>query len=307
MLDEAPEAPEFCVGVKSQYLVSREFAKEERAAKALAKEEDKSRMIQQLLAIAEQKSIANAAILANPSLRNAEEDNDTNGVCGGGRGVGSSSDKAQQGEKSNRKRVRERDAVRAEDKLCPALSRGEECKYGDNCTFTHNILGFLSRKPKDAGSTCVVFEKFGYCPSGLSCVFGDSHIDRTTGTLISRPGAQKPLEINHLRQEAKVLLRKKKYDFSKPSVRAADSATPYPEKEVKLVDFSNKVYIAPLTTVGNLPFRRILKDFGADITCSEMALGANLLQAQISEWALVRKHESEVQNCFSFLILFPKL
>ncbi|KAI5476431.1 zinc finger dihydrouridine synthase [Pseudohyphozyma bogoriensis] len=73
--------------------------------------------------------------------------------------------------------------------------------------------------------------------------------------------------------------------------------------EKKRLDFRGKLYMAPLTTVGNLPFRRLAGDFGNDISISEMGLSQEFLNGNGNEWSLVRRHPSEklfgVQICGS--------
>lgn len=203
------------------------------------------------------------------------------------------------------------------------------CQFA-NCKYIHSPQEYLKTKEEDIGKECHLFKLRGRCPRGISCRFGSGHITEDGFNMVDEELAKvwKEDTKNTLQHDLQIQLQKRKFDFTfaEKLVKALDTRNKSDKSEIavdsnitesdgsnnkkigpildedlikllprekKMIDWQNKLYLSPLTTVGNLPFRRICKGFGADITCGEMALCESLLKGFKQEWALVKRHESE--------------
>lgn len=215
-----------------------------------------------------------------------------------------------------------------EVRLCSSLLDPEnpkECRFGaENCRNSHNVEEYISSKPEDIEGNCPVYTAIGYCPTGLKCRWLHSHYNKETHKLlkdleqVENAKALNNYEVNKITPDKKTSLQKKKYTFEYASQmipyldslvqneanieKAQEQAkenqstfveAPFKVAEKKKLNLRDAKIVSPLTTVGNLPYRRLMKTLGADVTYSEMALSVPLLQGTNAEWALPKAHRTE--------------
>ncbi|BFU18265.1 dihydrouridine synthase (dus), putative [Entamoeba histolytica HM-1:IMSS-B] len=188
--------------------------------------------------------------------------------------------------------------------ICLNFMKTGKCER-ENCKYSHDLKEYLSKRTDLLEGICPLFKEYGFCPNGYTCEWYKSHINEqgeliTNNELMKLHPFKEPL--NTQKPETLHVLRTNKFDFKIPE------EFPVPEK--KILDLKGKLILPSLCTFGNLPFRKVVKRFGCDVTMTEMIMAESLVEGKTSEWALVKRDSSEdifgIQLCVGNSMLAAK-
>lgn len=104
--------------------------------------------------------------------------------------------------------------------MCLSLKEhAENCRFGSQCRFLHDVGEYMAVKPADLGDSCVLFQTFGKCIYGVTCRFAKTHLGEDYRNLVNEDLVKqwegKSQVRNNLSKELQQQLRKKKVCFEK--------------------------------------------------------------------------------------------
>ena len=182
---------------------------------------------------------------------------------------------------------RKKEVGHKNDGICQQFFKNGKCTRNE-CSYSHDVKSYLNTA-KFLDEPCKIYQKYGTCPSGFLCMWGKEHIDfekcelKTNEELMKQNPINK--ELNTIPGEDIHKLRKNKFEYDIPKE--------FLKPEPKTLDLKDKLILPSLCTFSNLPFRKIVKQYGCDVTMSEMIMSQSLMEGKASEWALAKKDQSE--------------
>ncbi|PNY26437.1 tRNA-dihydrouridine(47) synthase [NAD(P)(+)] [Tolypocladium capitatum] len=221
-----------------------------------------------------------------------------------------------------------RDDVETFGGKCPVFEQYGSCPSGWKCRFVKSHMQEVERE--DGRKELVLTNNNNNKLAEKAKADGTAEENGESGEQKHEPGNDEPEErrlgiVNVVPMAHKIELNRRRTNFTKADqyikwtnheaelgnefhhrkkgqstegiddLRARFVDPPFKPSEKRRLYFGPETpTLAPLTTQGNLPFRRLCVELGCEVTYSEMALSMQLLQGSKADWTLMKAHESEV-------------